>query len=114
MGRVQLNITRWENAATKLNFEVRPVEIRLQCDIDRVIAELPQQNIDAVAVVAGTLFFAAAARGPGGRMTEIAERLRVFGMVRREIRVFRGGRSLVHACARVYSVSCDRSPTAMT
>ena len=52
------NIPRWETAATQLQFEVRPVEVRLQSDIDRVIAELPNQNFDAIAVVAGTLFFA--------------------------------------------------------
>ncbi len=52
------NIRRWETAAARLNFEVRPVEIRLESDIDRVISQLPQQNIDAIAVVAGTLFFA--------------------------------------------------------
>jgi putative ABC transport system substrate-binding protein len=41
-----------------LNFEVRPVEVRLQSDIDDIIGALPQQNIDAIAVVGGTLFFA--------------------------------------------------------
>jgi len=52
------NIARWEAAAKKLNLDVQPVEIRLQSDIDRVISEVPQQKMDALGLVAGTMFVA--------------------------------------------------------
>jgi len=48
----------WEAAARALNLEAQRVEIRLQSDIDRVIAELPRQRLDALAVAASTMFVA--------------------------------------------------------
>ncbi len=48
----------WEAAARALNLEAQRVEIRLQSDIDRVIAELPRQRLDALSVAASTMFVA--------------------------------------------------------
>src|SRR6266567_1059060 len=48
----------WEAAARALNMEAQRVEIRLQSDIDPVIAELPRQRLDALAVAASTMFVA--------------------------------------------------------
>ena len=48
----------WEAAARALNLEAQRVEIRLQSDIDHVIAELPRQRLDALAVAASTMFVA--------------------------------------------------------
>jgi putative ABC transport system substrate-binding protein len=52
------NFARWEVAAKKLGLEVQPVEIRVQGDIDRVIADVVQGKVDALAVVGGTMFVA--------------------------------------------------------
>jgi putative ABC transport system substrate-binding protein len=48
----------WEASARALNLEAQRVEIRLQSDIDRVIADLPRQRLDALSVAASTMFVA--------------------------------------------------------
>jgi putative ABC transport system substrate-binding protein len=52
------NVPRWTAAAKTLNLEVQPVGIRLQGDIDKVIFEVAQYKVDALALVAGTMFMA--------------------------------------------------------
>ena len=47
-----------EAAARTLNMEAQRVEIRLQSEIDRVIAETPRQKLDALSVGASTMFVA--------------------------------------------------------
>jgi putative ABC transport system substrate-binding protein len=52
------NFVLWEASARALNLEVQAVEIRFQSDIDRVIADLPRQKLDALSVAASTMFVA--------------------------------------------------------
>ena len=53
-----LNIPRWQAAADRLQLEIQPIEVRLQSDIDPVIASVAQAKLDALAVVGGTMFVA--------------------------------------------------------
>src|SRR5439155_8290745 len=47
-----------EASARAINMEAQRVEIRLQSDIERVIADLSRQKLDALVVAASTMFVA--------------------------------------------------------
>ena len=49
---------RWETAARALNIAVERVEIRNPAEIDRVISGIPRNGVDALALMASTMFVA--------------------------------------------------------
>ena len=51
-------IVRWEAAARTLNIEVQRIEIRFPSEISNVISGVIQQSLDAVGIVASTMFVA--------------------------------------------------------
>ena len=52
------SVITWEAAARTLNIEVQRVEIRVQNEIDSVIADVPRQRVGALAVLSSTMFVA--------------------------------------------------------